>query len=153
MPQERNQRYNLILNKVDQLRDDRKQLLLPLAEEVRRCAGANTDGQSMVSKVFAGGCACCVCACCSVCVRVSMRVCMCMCEKTKKKKRKEREGVRGWGGWEGRGWGRKREESACKGCSASSTEAEATQNSERVPRQRARIHPHLSAGVAASGEP
>lgn len=37
--QERNQRYNLILNKVDQLREDRKTLLLPLAEELRRCAG------------------------------------------------------------------------------------------------------------------
>ena len=51
--QERNQRYNLILNKVDQLRDDRKTLLLPLAEEIRRCAGADTDGQPMVKKVFA----------------------------------------------------------------------------------------------------
>lgn len=51
--QERNQRYNLILNKVDQLRDDRKTLLLPLAEEIRRCAGANTEGLSMISKVFA----------------------------------------------------------------------------------------------------
>lgn len=36
---ERNQRYNLILNKVDQLRDDRKMVLLALAEELRRCAG------------------------------------------------------------------------------------------------------------------
>jgi hypothetical protein len=36
---ERNQRYNLILNKVDQLRDDRKMVLLTLAEELRRCAG------------------------------------------------------------------------------------------------------------------
>ena len=51
--QERNQRYNLILNKVDQLRDDRKTLLLPLAEEIRRNAGANTEGQSMISKIFA----------------------------------------------------------------------------------------------------
>lgn len=51
--QERNQRYNLILNKVDQLREDRKTLLLPLAEELRRCAGTNTAGESMVNKVFA----------------------------------------------------------------------------------------------------
>lgn len=36
---ERRQRYNLILNKVDQLRDDRKMVLLALAEELRRCAG------------------------------------------------------------------------------------------------------------------
>jgi hypothetical protein len=36
---EHNQRYNLILNKVDQLRDDRKMVLLALAEELRRCAG------------------------------------------------------------------------------------------------------------------
>ena len=50
---QRNQRYNLILNKVDQLRDDRKSLLLPLAEELRRCAGSDTSGAPMVKKVFA----------------------------------------------------------------------------------------------------
>jgi Flp pilus assembly protein TadB len=74
VPQERNQRYNLILNKVDQLRDDRKTLLLPLAEEIRRCAGANTEGLSMISKVFAG-----VCVCCAVCVCLCLCVCVCVC--------------------------------------------------------------------------
>jgi GTP-binding protein EngB required for normal cell division len=54
--QERNQRYNLILNKVDQLREDRKTLLLPLAEELRRCAGVLPS--SPLSYL-----ACCPCAC------------------------------------------------------------------------------------------
>jgi len=50
---ERRQRFNVVLNKVDQLKGERKALLLPLAEQIKAGAGLADDGSSMVKKVFA----------------------------------------------------------------------------------------------------
>ena len=50
---ERRQKFHIILNKVDQIKDERRSLLLPFAEELRKQSVSLETGECMVKKVFA----------------------------------------------------------------------------------------------------